>query len=195
LRVDEGDTDAIAAATERASYLFATAGPVDRASGQVVLSGSLYQRLVVSPGESTHFHVLLPIGGRYVLFTQHLPREFKLTLAGPELIEERYFAPSQAHADPVNCVRLTVREPLHAVKFQHWLERLLRGRGGGLIRMQGCLNLAGAQDRIAIGGMHESIDTRVLDPWGDRARTTQLVLIGRGLARRDLLWSLRACGA
>jgi hypothetical protein len=62
-------------------------------------------------------------------------------------------------------------------------------------RFQGCLNFAGSADQIAIRGLHPSIDTRVLEPWGDRVRATQLVLVGRGLAQRDLLWSLRGCSA
>jgi G3E family GTPase len=195
LRVEDDEADAIVAATDRASHLFTTAGPVQRASGQVVLSGSLYQRLLMNRDEPTHFQILLPVGGRYVLFTQHLPQEFNLTLTGPTLIDEHYFAPPQAHESPVNCVRLTVHEPLHAVRFQHWLERLLRGRGGDVIRLQGCLNFAGSADQIAIRGLHPTIDTRVLEPWGDRVRATQLVLVGRGLAQRDLLWSLRGCSA
>jgi G3E family GTPase len=195
LRVEADEANAIVAATDRASYLFTTAGPVRRASGQVVLSGSLYQRLLVNRDEPTHFQILLPVGGRYVLFTQHLPEEFNLTLTGLTLIDEHYFAPPQTHASPVNCVRLTVREPLHAVRFQHWLERLLRGRGGDLIRLQGCLNFAGSADQVTIGGLHPAIDTRVLEPWGDRVRATQLVLVGRGLEPRDLLWSLRGCSA
>jgi G3E family GTPase len=195
LRVEDDAADAIAAATDRASYLFTTAGPVARASGQVVLSGSLYQRLLVNRGESSHFHVLLPVGGRYVLFTQYLPQEFNLTLAGLEFTDERHFALRPAHQDPVNCVRLTVHEPLHAVRFQHWLERLLRGHGGDVIRLQGCLNFAGSAEQVAIRGLHPSIDTRVIQPWGDRIRATQLVLVGRGLIQRDLLRSLRGCGA
>ena len=195
LRVEDDEADAIAAATDRALYLFGTAGPVPRASGQVVLSGALYQRLLVNKDGSSHFHVLLPVGGRYVLFTQYLPQEFNLRLAGLELTGERRFATPPAQPDPVNCVRLTVHEPLHAVRFQHWLERLPRGRGGDVIRLQGCLNFAGSADQIAIRGLHPSIDTRVLEPWGDRVRATQLVLVGRGLAQRDLLRSLRGCSA
>jgi G3E family GTPase len=195
LRVDGDEAGAIAAATGRASHLFATAGAVARASGQVVLSGSLYQRLLVKRDESTHFHVMLPTGGRYVLFTQHLPREFDLVLTGPQLMDERYFAPEQALGDGVNCVRLTVHEPLHAVRFQRWLERLLRGGGGKLIRLRGCLNFAGSADRIEIQWVQGSMDTRVLEPWGDRERATELVLIGRNLATRELLWHLRDCVA
>jgi G3E family GTPase len=137
---------------------------------------------------------LLPVAGRYVLFTQHLPHKLNLTLTGPVLIGEHHFAPEQAHEGAVDCVRLTVEKPLHAARFQHWLERLLRGHGGDLIRLQGSLNFAGSTNQIVIQGVCQSIDTRVLEPWGDRPRATRLVLIGRRLAKRELYWRLQACG-
>ncbi len=193
LPVEGDDEDAIGAATEGAALLF-SACAVDRASGQVVLSGAIHQRLVLKPRETTYFHLVLPRAGRYVLFSQHLPQELNLMLTGAAAIDERHFLAEDAYGDPVKCVRLTVEQPLHAARFQHWLERLLRGGcGGDLLRMQGCLNFAGTADRIVIQGIQQSIETRASEPWGDRTRATQLVLIGRDLARGELLCRLQAC--
>jgi G3E family GTPase len=192
LRVDDQETKAFHEASERAVRLFST-GAVDRAGGQVVLCGDVHQRLVLKRRESTRFRVPLPRSGRYVLFTEFLPEAFDLRLVGPVLVGQHHFAPLPAEEDAVKCVRLTVERPLHAAKFQRWLERLLRDRGPDLLRIKGWLNLAGTEDRMVIQGVRGVTDLRVLEPWGDRSRATHLVLSGRNLPQRVLFATLQAC--
>jgi hypothetical protein len=177
---------------EHALRLFSLS-PVDRGAGQMVYHGELRQQLLLNPRGAVRFPVSLAHDGRYALFTQHLPEEFDLKLLGPKLIDQRRFVAAHTHDDAVASVSLTVREPLDAAKFQQWLDRLLREHGADLFRLKGFLNFADTAERMVIQGVHMLVDTQVLEPWGDRPRVTQLVLIGRDLDEDELLTHLRAC--
>jgi hypothetical protein len=69
---------------------------LDREPGHVVLPGALHQRLVLCGQGSKRFPVLLPNVGRYMLFTQHLPVEFALSISGLKLLSERQFGKALA---------------------------------------------------------------------------------------------------
>ncbi|MBM4197881.1 MAG: GTP-binding protein [Gammaproteobacteria bacterium] len=168
-------------------------GPVDREAGQDVFAGEVVHRLVLRRNGKSNYPVLIPNAGPYVLFTQHLPEEFGMKLGGARLVDQHQFVAAHTHDESVRSLNFTVREPLHAAKFQHWLDRLLRENGTTLFRMKGFLNFSGSADRIVIQGVHMLVDTLVLEPWGDQSRATQLVLIGKDLDEEDLHSRLRAC--
>jgi G3E family GTPase len=86
----------------------------------------------------------------------------------------------------VGSFSLESTRPVNPERFQAWLSEVLQTQGTRLYRMKGFLNFAGSSERIVIQGVHMVVDTSALGPWGDRARRTQLVFIGRDLDREAL---------
>jgi G3E family GTPase len=155
--------------------------------------------LDLGPGQSA-FELQVRTPGIYWMFTQHLPEEFQLRLLDERSVAQvprvaRVFDPGHSHDSRVGSFCLQSDRPLDAQRFQSWLSRTLETQGTRLYRLKGFLNFAGVDARIVIQGVHMVIDMDELDPWGDRARRTQLVFIGRELDREDLSRRFEDCWA
>jgi G3E family GTPase len=177
-------------AAERVFAAF-SAGADEEAAGATLSSGLRVRRLKLAAGGETKFAVRIVEAGRYWLFTQHLPSEFSLQLLaadGRQLTPcaQRDFAPGHSHDERVGSFSLESTRPVNPQRFQAWLTEVLQAQGTRLYRMKGFLNFAGSNERIVIQGVHMVVDTSALGPWGDRARRTQLVFIGRDLDRDAL---------
>ncbi|MFL6600072.1 MAG: CobW family GTP-binding protein [Steroidobacteraceae bacterium] len=179
-----------ARAAERVFTLFSAAAEQDT-SGPTLSCGLRVRRLELLGSGATRFVVRIVTPGRYWLFTEHLPSEFSLRLLTPDGLEvtpiaQRDFAPGHSHDERVGSFSLESSRPVNAERFQAWLSQVLQTQGTRLYRMKGFLNFAGSNERIVIQGVHMVVDTSALGPWGERARRTQLVFIGRELERDTL---------
>jgi len=187
-----------AKAAERVFTLFsADTGLV---SAGAVIEPALRSRLLDLPrsGGEAQFVLRIGAGGKYWLFTQHLPEEFALTLidGGGETLTPRVhrnFDPGHSHDARVGSFSIETDRPIVAARFQTWLTHTLQTQGTGLYRLKGFLNFEGVNERIVIQGVHMVVDTSSLGPWGDRPRKTQLVFIGRELDQQLLKQGFRAC--
>jgi G3E family GTPase len=191
------EVDNIRGAAERILRIFAES-PVEARPGDVLRPDSRNRELAVAVKGTKRFPVLVPESGNYLLFTQHRPEEFDLRLCDArgdrvEAASTHEFVAGHTHEDAVRSVSLEVEAALDPDLFRAWLGDLLREQGTTLYRMKGFLNFAGVQDRVVLQGVHMLVDHAVLGPWGDRARRTQLVLIGRDLDGEALQGGLSHC--
>lgn len=183
------DLDPLKAA-ERVFTLFSTAADPVPAGTQ--LAPELRMRtLDLQHRGDFRFELRIESQGSYWLFTQHLPAEFSLRVLGHDGTEmtprvQRAFDPGHSHDARVASFSLETDRPISAVRFQTWLRHVLETQGTRLYRMKGFLNFDGIDERVVIQGVHMVVDTTSLGPWGDRAKRTQLVFIGRELDRELL---------
>jgi G3E family GTPase len=190
------DLDPVKAA-ERVFGMFSGTAAAD-APGTVI-EPQLSSRLLDLPdGAQAQFILRIKIAGTYWLLTQHLPEEFALKLCDSRARElsplvHRNFDPGHSHDARVGSFSLEADRPIDAERFQSWLTHTLQTQGTRLYRMKGFLNFKGANERIVIQGVHMVVDTSTLGPWGDRARRTQLVFIGRDLDQDLLTRGFDAC--
>jgi G3E family GTPase len=163
-----------------------------------LLPGRHLYRLPVADGG--RFTLRIPEGGRYALFTQHLPEEFDLSLMRGEVRvspsgEHRYASPHE-HDATVASVGLSLAGDLDPKRFEAWIVALLRRKGVDIFRMKGILSLKGDPRRFVFQGVHMLFDGQPGRAWESGAqRANQLVFIGRALDRAELEAGLSACRA
>ncbi len=192
-------TDALdpAKAAERVFALFSDT-PDAEFPGSVIEPCERLRNLRLPPGFPAQFTLRIRTSGTYWLFTEHLPMEFTMTLidrtnAPLAPLSYKDFDPGHSHDERVASFSIETERPLDAERFQSWLTRTLAAHGTRLYRMKGFLNFQGSDDRIVIQCVHMVVDTSALGPWGDRARRTQLVFIGRELDREILRQGFDRC--
>ena len=195
--VEAGDQLAPLQAAERVFTLFSNTAD-GQAPGAILAPGLQVYRLDLPATGGCQFTVRVAKAGRYWLFTEHLPSEFSLQLAdstGQVLtaLAEHNFDPGHSHDERVGSFSIETSRPLNPDRFQAWLSDVLKTHGTQLYRMKGFLNFSGANDRIVIQGVHMVVDTTTLGPWGDAARRTQLVFIGRELDRDAITAGFETC--
>ena len=183
---------------KRESIVLYSADPTFVHPDMGLQAGDILYRLPVddSSGAKAAVHVEKP--GRYVLFTQHLPEEFGLTLnhAGNPVrpIDEYHYASPHEHDDSVGSVGIQLTGDLDPDRFETWMVDLLRRRGTDIFRTKGVLSLAGDAKRFVFQGVHMLFDGQAGRPWEPGAeRDSQLIFIGRDLDRQELTEGLRAC--
>jgi G3E family GTPase len=71
----------------------------------------------------------------------------------------------------------------------------LQTLGQDILRMKGVLQFKGEPRRYVFHGVHMSFDGKLERPWGDAARVSRLVFIGRQLNRAELAQGLAGCVA
>jgi len=142
--------------------------------------------------DGTHFTLQIPQAGAYAIFCEHAPAEFNLRLQGRKPAAERAFA-SHHHDEEIGSIGLTDPRPLDPVRLNDWLSYLLKSRGADILRMKGVINLRGEDRRYVFHGVHMMFDGRLERPWGEGARRSTLVFIGRNLDRHELEAGLESC--
>ena len=155
----------------------------------------------LKPGDFPHALEMQCLGGQYcidiaqagayVLFCEHAPEEFGLSLATAPLAQ-RAFA-SHHHDQEVSSIGISDPRPLDARKVNDWLSYLLQSRGEDILRMKGVLNIRGEKRRYVFHGVHMMFDGRPDRPWGDAERVNNLVFIGRKLDRNELEAGFASC--
>lgn len=162
---------------------------------QIVPANSLYS--LVLNESSNVFEIDVAESGFYMLFTQHFPEEFDMTLtldsvAQEPLKSEEYAAPHE-HDDSVSSVGLNAKGDLDPGLFESWITNLLRSKGVDIFRMKGIVSLAGEANRFVFQGVHMLFDGEPDRPWGNEERLNQLVFIGRDLDRSSLEQGFESC--
>jgi G3E family GTPase len=140
----------------------------------------------------------VPVAGAYALYSQHGPDEFSLGLIDAavgriEPIFVRAYDPDHEHDESVGSVGLEIDEPLDAKLLNQWMGRLLRERGVDIFRSKGVLNVEGQDRRFVYQAVHMLFEGRPGEPWGEQARKSQLVFIGRNLDRQALMEGFLGC--
>lgn len=145
------------------------------------------------------FRVEVTAAGTYVLFTEHGPDEFALSLRRPDGAEcapvyVRTYAAGHEHDETVNSVAIVEERPVDVRRLNTWLSSLLRDRGPDIYRMKGILNVAGQERRFVFQGVHMLFDGRPDREWRlGEPRLNQLVFIGRHLNADELREGFRVC--
>lgn len=185
-------------AWKRESIVLYSSDPLLMEQDTPLQPGENLYRLPVDPhnGAAATLEVTQP--GRYVLFTQHLPEEFDLTLSrdGTEIVAAYSFeyASPHEHDETVGSVGLRLSGDLDPDRFESWMINLLRTRGTDIYRTKGVLSLAGDTSRFVFQGVHMLFDGQNGREWEpDIERESQLVFIGRKLDRDALNKGLQAC--
>ena len=78
-------------------------------------------------------------------------------------------------------------------KLDAWLTQLTHREDVALLRMKGLLAVPGQHERFVFHGVRHVIDVQPERPWGDEARRTHIVFIGRGLNEAELRAGFLAC--
>ncbi|MES9991521.1 MAG: GTP-binding protein [Candidatus Thiodiazotropha sp.] len=156
-------------------------------------------RLPVDAVSGDRYRIVIPRAGRYLLFTQHLPEEFDMTLSmngvTVSAIRQQEYASPHSHDETVGSVGLHLPGDLDQQKFESWVVSLLRQKGPDIFRFKGILALAGKSERFLFQGVHMLFDGNFGRPWGGEVRHNQLVFIGRNLDRMELERGLAQCRA
>jgi len=189
---------ALLEAWKRTSIVLYSSEPVPAGADTGLTSGDQLYRLPVDETRGAHTTLSIEHPGRYVLFTQHLPEEFDLSLGrdGTTLqpAEEFRYASPHEHDDSVGSVGVRLSGDLDPDRFEAWMVDLLRNRGTDIFRTKGVLSLAGDHKRFVFQGVHMLFDGQSGRDWeADAERESQLVFIGRDLDRTALTEGLRAC--
>jgi G3E family GTPase len=183
-------------AKKQAVGLFSTDG-LKRKPGAMLVPGAKLVTLKLE-GTSDQFKLEIFQPGRCMLFTQHHPDEFKMTLSrnGRPLspLKSAAFAASHTHDQSVTSVGIAEKRPVDPDKFNGWLSQLLQGKGTDIYRMKGIIHLAGSANRFVFQGVHMLFDGKPDRPWKDGNEPgNQLVFIGKNLNRTELERGFRAC--
>jgi len=164
--------------------------------GAALPIGKQLQQIQLVP-EKMRFPIEVPANGRYVIYTEHQPTEYGLTLESAEAIllpvEERYYKPDHVHGD-VTSVGITTDGALDGERLNAWIGALLREKGTDIFRMKGVLSVKDQARRFVFQGVHMLFDGRPDRMWRpDEKRQNKLIFIGRNLDREALNEGFRAC--
>jgi len=200
-----GPADALAGAQDRAAVHFRGAAVRRVAPGQgfepALAAITLDLADDVVRGGARRFLLHVPEAGRYAVFTQHMPEEFRLALLAPdnvpaEPLHEHAYNPEHEHDESVTSVGIESDGEVDPAKLNGWMSNLLATQGPDIFRMKGILALRGADERFVFQGVHMLFDGQPGEPWRvGEARTNQLVFIGRNLDRDALTQGFLACRA
>ncbi|MBC8070747.1 MAG: GTP-binding protein [Deltaproteobacteria bacterium] len=196
-KIADGNDLTIADAAERVHRRMSEPAPVVAPRGSLAASGAAFE-LSLDGEPPWSFVVPIEEAGPYAIFTQHLPAEFELRLAAEDgraltPFATREFVASHAHDAAVTSVGLEFERPFDEARLNKWMSTLLREQGSDIFRMKGILAMAGSDRRFVFQGVHMLFDGRPDLPWGDVARRSQVVFIGKGLDREALREGLTAC--
>lgn len=195
LEISEAETATINEKAESAFRYFSSNKKRLEPGDKIEKSELVYQLSLEYEGSKT-FQVSLK-DGKYVLFTEHKPEEFSLTLCTTNGTTDPlgfvYYDAGHTHDSEVTSVGIDTDGDLDQKKFNNWLGTLLQEKGTDIFRMKGILSIAGETDRFVFQGVHMLFDGRPDRPWGDEKRSNQLIFIGRNLNKEELVEGFNSC--
>ncbi|MDE1170335.1 MAG: GTP-binding protein [Verrucomicrobium sp.] len=198
-------------AEHEAEHLFEKA-PEPVAAGGVLNVEETPSILSLAEGD-TAFTLRVPQAGGYALFTEHGPQETgaRVTTEKGKLVapaEGHGFGPDNPHGGHghghghthehehgIGSVGIEVPGDLKLGAFEAWIGALLRDKGADLYRFKGIVSFADKAEEFVFQGVHMLLDGRPGKPWGDRARKSRVVFIGKNLDRAALEKGVLACKA
>lgn len=85
------------------------------------------------------------------------------------------------HDDDIQSFVLENDQPLDLDRVTTWIGEFILLNSQDLLRYKGLLAIEGMDERFIFQGVHEHFENRKDRPWGDDARISQVVVIGRNL--------------
>ena len=148
--------------------------------------------------DESKFTIRVPLKGPYILFSEHMPEEFNATIKNEsgEIIQPEIsltFNPDHEHDDEISSVGISLAGDLDHEKLQKWLGSLLQTKAVDIFRMKGILSIKNQTNRFVFQGVHMLFDGYPEQPWGDRKRENNLIIIGRNLDRSFFEDGVRSC--
>jgi G3E family GTPase len=137
------------------------------------------------------------VPGFYVLYCQHMPEEFALSIeSGQSKLsaqDVREYKPDHEHDVEVSSVSLRTSKLLDATLFRRWISTLLTEKGQDIYRSKGIVAFVNEPNRFVFQGVHMLFDLQQDRLWGTQDRDSCIVFIGRGLDREALQKGFLAC--
>ncbi len=93
----------------------------------------------------------------------------------------------------ITSVSLSCDAPLDAAALEDWLRELLARRGADMLRTKGILSIVDEDRKLVVQAVNMMLEGDYVGVWGDGARVSRLVFIGRKLNRDELNAGLRSC--
>ena len=190
LRAPAAAAEGIELLAPTAARLFGNPGTLVSAGG--TLEPSQHCRLKLLAHADFQLHISDP--GDWAVFCEHAPAEFGWALPGARLTAEREFG-SHHHETGITSIGIEDARPLNPDKVNEWLSYLLQSRGQDILRMKGVLSFRSEPRRYVFHGVHMIFDGQLERPWGDTARVSKLIFIGRNLERQELEAGFESCVA
>jgi G3E family GTPase len=85
------------------------------------------------------------------------------------------------HDASIGSIVLREQRPIDMNRFMAWISGLLQVQGGTILRSKGVFNAMGFNERVLFQSVRMLTTINRLDAWGEAARTTEYVVIGRNL--------------
>lgn len=118
------------------------------------------------------------------------------------LLDRRRADFARAHSVPATAsehvyesVSLALEGEVDGERFAEFVESELSRFEGRIFRTKGILAVQGLAERMIVQGVADLVEVTFGEPWGDRPRTSRLVVVGFGLDRNALSRAFSACAA
>ncbi|MBT5047401.1 MAG: GTP-binding protein [Rhodospirillaceae bacterium] len=93
----------------------------------------------------------------------------------------------------ITSVSLTCHGPLDAARLEEWLQELLARRGADILRTKGVLSIHDEDRKLVLQAVNMMLEGDFVGVWGDEARLSRLVFIGRNLKADELDAGFQNC--
>ena len=122
-------------------------------------------------------------------------RSFDLERIEARLIADENGGSDRHHVDGdgIASVSLTSEAPLNANRLEDWLRDLLARCGSYICRTKGIVSIAGEDRKLALQAVNMMLEGDYIGPWGERARRSHMVFIGRRLDADALKSGFERC--
>jgi G3E family GTPase len=97
------------------------------------------------------------------------------------------------HNHAVGSLAFESQTPLDVEKFEAWLMGLVDEEGMELYRLKGLVDLSDRDQPLIIQAVGCSLEMDDEQVWGERERSTRLVIIGKNLNEAELQRDFKAC--
>jgi G3E family GTPase len=108
-------------------------------------------------------------------------------------IDSRHIDSRHIDSRGIASVSLTCDAPLDASRLEDWLRELLARQGNDILRTKGILSVADQDRKLVVQAVNMMLEGDYTGEWGDGARISRLVFIGRNLNYDDLKSGFRRC--
>lgn len=113
----------------------------------------------------------------------------------PAVSEDHDHIHDHGHIDEtgITSVSLTCDAPLDATSVEEWVQDLLARRGADILRTKGVLSIENEDRKLVLQAVNMMLEGDFVDEWGEEARLSRLVFIGRNLSYDELNAGFQNC--